>query len=158
MPKKKLLPPALASKISPQEVRQAIHKIFEQHNYDPFKELIFLATATVPTEVNGQTINLPLCDIDQRILIARELASYVAPKLKNMEVSGTVDNQLTIKVKMIGLSNTGQVGAINVPSEVLRNGSDVQKVLQDKNFEHGAVKKDVLGEVEIEDEGEDGEE
>jgi hypothetical protein len=85
--------------LTPAEVRSKINELCLKRNYNPFEELIRLATETVNTEVNGKMVKLPVCDVDQKILIAKEIASFLAPKLKSIEVDAHIDGDFTFKVK-----------------------------------------------------------
>jgi hypothetical protein len=85
--------------LTPAEVRSKINELCVKRNYNPFEELIRLATETVKTEVNGKMVELPICDVDQKILIAKEIASFLAPKLKSIEVDAHIDGDFTFKVK-----------------------------------------------------------
>lgn len=142
--KTKLLKPDMRGALTPGEIRAAIHRVCQENNYDPFRELIEMATGTYPCEVNGQIINMPICTVDQKIMIAKEIAPYLAPKLKNIEVTGEVDNKITFTIRKIGgaekpVGDTGLVGGADV----------VQRVLQDRILDTATRTKDVLGEVSL---------
>jgi hypothetical protein len=92
----------LRGKLTPTEVRSAIHEICENNNYDPFEDLIEMAVGRETITINGKDKEVPLCTVDQRIAIARELAQYLAPKLKSIEVGGQIDHDFVINVKKFG--------------------------------------------------------
>lgn len=125
-------PTSLRGRLTPQEVRAKIHEICESNNYDPFEELIKLATETQEVEVNGHMHQIPVCDVDQRITIARELAQYMAPKLKSVEVTAEIDNQFTFNIKHF--NENGEV--LEIPSTpatqaVMRNSLQASRKLVD---------------------------
>lgn len=87
---------------TPAEVRAAIQDICESNNYDPFEQLIKLATETLETEIDGHVVRIPIASIDQKIAIAKEVASYIAPKIKNIEVKQEIDAEITFKILTVG--------------------------------------------------------
>jgi hypothetical protein len=93
---------SLRGNLTPAEVRNTIHQICAKHNYDPFEELVKLAVGTHNVSINGEMMELPLCDIEQRITIAKELAPYLAPKLKNIEVKQEMTGGFHITLKRFG--------------------------------------------------------
>jgi uncharacterized phage protein gp47/JayE len=80
------------------EIRFAINMLCEKHDYNPFEELIKLATEIKDVQVNGKVIQLPSCTVDQRIAIAKEIAPYLAPKMKNIEVKQEISQDVHIFV------------------------------------------------------------
>ena len=92
-------PTSLRGTLTPQEVRAAIHALCEKHDYNPFEELIKLAKGTQEIEIGGEIQILPLCSVEQKIHIAEALAPYLAPKLKNMEITGDVKQDYNITVR-----------------------------------------------------------
>lgn len=78
--------------------------IMKSKNYDPFLELIELATEKQTVVVNDREMEVHTCDVDQRIAIAKEIASFVAPKLKGIEIKAEVDAEFTFKVQHFGES------------------------------------------------------
>ncbi len=147
---KKLLKPEFQGSLSPYEIRARIQSLCKDNNYDPFLELIELAKGFTEIEVNGEKVRIDKCTVDQKIAIAKEIAPYLAPKLKSMEITGQTDNSLTIEVVMVG---SGKSATMQLPGESA-NAAEVQKVLADRVLEAGNRKKDILGEV-IEEGGED---
>lgn len=101
-------------KKTPADIRATIQGLCDEAGYDPFREMIRLATETVETEVNGVMVKLPVCDIDQKIQIAKEIASYMAPKLKGIEIAGEVDHNFTMRI----LHFTEEGKSITVPAKV----------------------------------------
>jgi hypothetical protein len=91
--------PVTRGRLTPAEVRAAINDICAKHNYNPFEELIKLAVATQNVKIGDEVKTINVCDVDQRISIAKELAPYLAPKLKTIEVEqGEGSGGLTINV------------------------------------------------------------
>lgn len=95
-------------------MRDAIHSLCSDLNYDPFKELIALAQETQVVEIDGRQVQCPVASVDQRIAIAKEVAQYLAPKLKGVEVQGTMDASFTFKV--VHFSEAGK--SIEIPVEL----------------------------------------
>lgn len=93
---------ARKAKLTPSDVRAAIQSLCAELDYDPFRELIIIAQETLPTEINGEIVQIPIADTDQRITIAKEIASYLAPKLKTIEVEGNIKNDFTFTVRHVG--------------------------------------------------------
>lgn len=58
-----------------------------------------MAKATQDLEVGDSIVTVPLCSVEQRIHIAEAIAPYLAPKLKNMEITGDVKQDYNINVK-----------------------------------------------------------
>lgn len=73
-------------KKTPAEVRAAIQSICEELDYDPFRELVTMATSKLKTTIDGREVEVPYLDADQRIAVAKEIASFIAPKPKSVEV------------------------------------------------------------------------
>jgi len=102
--------------LTPAEVRSRINELCLKNNYNPFEELIRLASETEETIVDGKVLRLPICTTDQKIAIAKEIASYLAPKLKSIEVDAHIDGDFTFKVKHFDeLGNEVKPGVINIP-------------------------------------------
>jgi hypothetical protein len=114
-------PSKVRGRLTPAEVRACIHTICQDNNYDPFRELIELATGTQEVEVNGKKLTIPLADVDQRITIAKEIAQYMAPKLKSIEVTGEVDNTWDIKITHFTESGKPvEVSARNITTQLVQ--------------------------------------
>ena len=131
----KATPSSLRGKLTPQEVRATIHKLCEENDYDPFKELIILATEKQEITVAGKTLTVPVCDVDQRILIAKELAQYMAPKLKSIEVEGQIDAVFTFKIKHFDSTGNEMSGPVAeaeiVDKEVNRITDQAKRLLSE---------------------------
>lgn len=140
---------AATGPLTPAEVRGAIQALCKELNYDPIRRLIELAQADQEVVVGDVKVKVPLADVDQQIAIAKEIAQYIAPKVKSVEVQGKVDTTLTVVIKKVGGSNkvidlpvnTGQVG-----HGAATNMDDAQRVLQDRILEPQNKLKDILGE------------
>lgn len=82
-----------------------------------FEPLIEMATERYPDDFTVEALRGQfVLDPDQRIKIWTEILSYQLPKLKAMEVSGHVDNSLTVFVKRY----TGGSSLEEVPTEIKR--------------------------------------
>jgi hypothetical protein len=75
--------------MTPTQMRARIIELCRARKYDPVAAMIDMAQ------------NDPL-DADQKIAIHRELAQYVAPKVRAVDVSGEVDLSITVRVKKFG--------------------------------------------------------
>lgn len=99
--------------------RAAIEAACEEKNYNPFKELIDLATQThtivIKTSDGDKEVETHVLEVSDRIAIAKEVASYLAPKLKSIEVQQEIDGKLEITVKTF--NNTGTQLAIEEGSK-----------------------------------------
>jgi hypothetical protein len=104
---------SLRGKLTPAEVRKNIQQACSTHQYDPFLELVKLATEKQQIDVKGVgVVEVHVLDADQRIVIAKEIASYLAPKLKNVEVDSKVSGEIKIVVRSFGSPGA----AIDVPA------------------------------------------
>lgn len=127
MAKEKLAP--IRGTLTPAEVRAAIHKICKERNYDPFDELIQLATETQEVEINGKTITVPLASVDQKITIAKEIASYIAPKLRSVEIEAHMDSSWTIKIQKFGENTAKEVLAPEATKRFMKSAIEEGKLL-----------------------------
>jgi hypothetical protein len=75
--------------LSPQELRAGIDLLFQKHNFHPVEELITLA-------LDGDT------PLKERVGILKELASFVIPKVRSVEVSGEVNHKHTVEIVRFG--------------------------------------------------------
>ncbi len=133
---------------TPAEVRAAIQDICERNDYDPFEQLIRLATETLETEIEGHTVKIPVATVDQKIAIAKEIAGYIAPKIKNIEVKQEVEGEIVFKVltvggaalppidpekerKRQGVKMVGLLPSSITPSEALEEVLDAKEVEKD---------------------------
>lgn len=73
----------------PGSQRGHIMELFETFNFDPARELIMLAK-------RGELTN------DQQIKVLTTLLEFTTPRLKAVEVSGTVDHQMTVIIERYG--------------------------------------------------------
>jgi hypothetical protein len=104
----------MRGKLTPNEFRNKLQEACAKHSYDPFEELIVLATTKVKMKIDGKDTLVHLLDSDQRIQVAKEIAQYVAPKLKGIEVKGEIDNKLEITVKTFSAIAPAEKPAIDV--------------------------------------------
>lgn len=82
-------------KLSPADRHRTLDQICEKYGVEPAEELIKM----VMERNDDGTWRL---SNDQRIKILSELQQYRMPKLKSIEVQGTVDHTLTVVVKKFG--------------------------------------------------------
>lgn len=127
---------AEVAKLSPNKVREAIDLICRKHLYDPFTELIEIATGYENTAVVGKDgvefmVRTRIASVQQRIDIAKELASYMAPKLKSMEVVGQIDNTLHITIEKVGDDGKTKIIELNNPKDTFGSGQDLQRLVAD---------------------------
>ena len=110
-------------KLTPDEVRESIEAVCKESNYDPFKELIALATETVELQtVGGGSKVIHVATPDQRITIAKEIAGFLAPKLKSVEVKQEISGEINITVRKFTdaepIDTTGRI-TTEVPQKLL---------------------------------------
>jgi hypothetical protein len=67
------------------EIRQQVNKLCRDENYDPLREMILLAKE-------------PTTPLDHRVTLHKELAQYVAPKLKSVELTAEVNGGIQVNV------------------------------------------------------------
>lgn len=82
-------------KASPVEMRRQLGEILEKYGIEPAEELIKLATEV---DGNGKLV----ATRSERTKIWTEILQYRMPKLKSVEMSGTVDNTITVVVRKFG--------------------------------------------------------
>lgn len=111
------------------QLRAALSDILAKHKISAaFEPLVELALERYPMDhkieaLRGQFV----CDVDQRIRIWIELLQYQMPKLRAIEVSGEVDNTLTVLIRKFDDSGSirqvttavEKSAAIEVPSTVV---------------------------------------
>jgi len=71
---------------NPTNVRETIRKIMKDHNYEPFKEMILIAKD-------------PDTDRRTRASMAVELAQYIAPKLKGLDIDAKASGSIQVIVQ-----------------------------------------------------------
>ena len=74
------------------ELRQAMELLMEKHDFSPIEELI---------EIAIDLRDRPLM-LNMRVNILQDLAAYVQPKLKSVEMTGQVDHQHHIHIVRYG--------------------------------------------------------
>jgi len=67
------------------DIRQQVRKLCLDENYDPLREMIILAKD-------------PSTSLDNRITLHKELAQYVSPKLKAVELTAEVSGGIQVNV------------------------------------------------------------
>ena len=67
------------------EIRQQVRKLCMDENYDPLREMVVLAKD-------------PGTPLDHRVTLHKELAQYVAPKLKSMDLTAEVSGGIQVNV------------------------------------------------------------
>lgn len=75
-------------KLSPAELRQGLDLLCQKYNFNPVEELIQIAQAT-----DMETTKVSIC---------RFLTEFMMPKLKSIEVSGSVDHNHTVVIRRYG--------------------------------------------------------
>lgn len=134
---------------TPAEVRAAIQSICEEENYDPFRELVRLAKETVKAEVDGKQVEIPVATVDQKIQIAKEIAAYLAPKIKGLEVK----HEHTGGFKFIVQHITEDGAIIEAPASVMsgtqrRIAFEAEKGIQPEESGQDEPEKETSGEPE----------
>lgn len=75
-------------KLTPQEIRQGIDLLFQKYDFSPVEELIKLAMSTEKEDLSAR--------------ICMFLVEFILPKLKSIEVSGSVDHNHTVVIRRFG--------------------------------------------------------
>lgn len=89
-----------------EKTRDAIQKVCDEFEYNPFREMVQLATQKHEVEIGGKQIEVHVLDAGERIAIAKEIGAYMAPKLKSIEVQQEVDGKLEISVTTFAAQGT----------------------------------------------------
>jgi hypothetical protein len=102
------------------EIRRLAEKACEDAEYNPFNELIEIATETEDIIIKDKTITVHKATRSERIAIAKEVAAYVQPKIKSTETEEKSAPTFVIQVQKFGdvtVSETANDG------EVTENGT-----------------------------------
>ena len=75
-------------KMSPAEMRAGIELLYQKYNFNPVEELIVTAQQT-----DDASLSTRICMF---------LTEFLVPKLKSVEVSGTVDHNHTVVIRRFG--------------------------------------------------------
>lgn len=97
-----ILLPVPAKSLTPTEIRARISTVLSHYRYDPIQELVRIA----------QGADTPM---DTKVAIAKELAKYVAPQLKSLDVH--VEGEMNITVNVLKFTDTS--GKLAPRTEVL---------------------------------------
>lgn len=92
-------------KLTSAELRQGIEMLFQKHDFNPVEELIIMANQCE--------------DLKDRIKICMFLTEFHIPKLKSIEVSGSIDHQHTVVIRRFG--KDGQASDSPMPSKVTQS-------------------------------------
>lgn len=104
----------MAPKMTPSEMRMRIIELCNGKKYDPIASLIDM-------------VQNDALEPDTKVAIHRELAQYVAPKIKAIEVTGDVDLNINITVKKFDDSGRVMPGVAAKPfQQHLRKAIDVE--------------------------------
>lgn len=74
-----------AKVLTPMEIRSRIMALMNEKNFDPIKELINIASSSS----TDQRVRIDIC---------KELAQYIAPKLKSTDIQMVADLNVTVNV------------------------------------------------------------
>ena len=136
----KLLLSAKLKSQTPQGLRLRLEECLKQFGITAaFEPLIELATERYPMDhpveaARGQLV----CTTDQRIKIWTEILQYQMPKLKAVEVSGQVDNSITVIVRRFG---DDSVIERKIPVTEIASSVEVKQVKTENNATPGVVIK-----------------
>jgi len=83
------------------ELRQHLMRLCESLGYNPLEALIKMATDGYEVEVDGKILMMPL-DAKDAIAIHKEIAGYIMPKLRTIDVKEKVDVDINITVQKFG--------------------------------------------------------
>lgn len=100
-------------------IREYLDETLKRHGIKAaFEPLIEMATERWPDTAEPAIIRGTFrLDADQRIKIWTEILSYQLPKLKAMEVSGQIDNSITVMVRRFGGGDAVIERAASIPVE-----------------------------------------
>lgn len=84
------------------EKRALAQDACDKHGYNPFEEMIVMATEKEKIEVNGQIMEVHSSTREQRISIAKEIASYLAPKVKTQDTGAKGPSSFHITINRFG--------------------------------------------------------
>lgn len=98
----------------------------KEKGYNPFEELIDIATETVDVEVKGKIVKLHKASAAERIKIACEIGAYLDSKQKNSEPIGTDKGNNTFNIT---INRFGTQPAKNTGKEIKEAVVDIQAEL-----------------------------
>jgi hypothetical protein len=79
---------------------EAIRALCKELDYDPLRELIELAKEKRPVKLaNGEIADINILEPRERIAIAKEIAPYIHPKYKGVEVEQDVNDEIKITIQ-----------------------------------------------------------
>ena len=117
-------------------IREYLDETLKKHGIKAaFEPLIQMATEVWPDTAEPAIIRGQFrLDADQRIKIWTEILSYQLPKLKAMEVSGQIDNSITVMVRRFGGGDAviERSASIPVESKVVEMKSAASNDMVDK--------------------------
>lgn len=88
-------------KMTPKEIRQHVIDLCMKHDYDPIESLMSIALEGYKVMVDGNEITVPIEPKDA-ITIHKEIAGYIAPKVKTIDIQGEVKQDIKITVQKFG--------------------------------------------------------
>lgn len=102
--------------MTPSQMRARIIELCRARKYDPVAAMIDM--------VQNENI-----EAEDRIAIHRELAQYVAPKVRAVDVSGEVDLTVTVRVKKFGDDGREIPAAVRaIPQKIAKRAIDAEVV------------------------------
>lgn len=124
--------------------------LFAEEDLDPIKEMIEMAKAGHPyvDPDTGEVKHMPL-DPAQRFQVLKELASYVAPKIKAVDVSEKRKQKTVIKVVQHGqkaiVANGDNVMEIDGPRTITQVAAEARETVKVKPDIIAAARIDAYG-------------
>lgn len=124
--------------------------LFEEEDLDPIKEMITMAKQGHQYEdpESGEIKFMPL-DPKERFQILKELAGYVAPKIKAVDVSEKRKQKTVIKIVQHGqkaiLSNGEHVMEIDGPKSITQMAKEAREITDVKPDIVAAARIDAYG-------------
>ncbi len=89
--------------LSASEMRAALFSICAKYDIDPMEELV---KYTLPQKVRNKLGLTDEVSVEMRVKVLSDLVGYMIPKLKSVEVSGTVDHEHHIEIVRYGEDGT----------------------------------------------------
>ena len=106
--------PENRGKLTHPEKRILAQVACDEAKYNPFTELIDMATDMEEVEVSGDLIKIHSASTDQRISIAKEIASYLAPKVRTLDTGKTGPSTFNITINKFGDNPIEEAIDVNV--------------------------------------------
>jgi hypothetical protein len=120
---------------TPSEMSERMRELCNINGYDPIFELMDMVRSGVKVQAkdsDGNTLTefVPL-DAKELIAIHKEMAKYIYPTLKSVDIQGQIDANVTVQVKQYGVPFQGKQTAVDAEFTPLQEviAKNVKEVL-----------------------------